>query len=139
MSALIALVLLPISTHAWDSVAVFHRPEKVIVLINEHRSDNRMSSLMDQFISGNDWLLVSEDQGMKFDCGRNETHVSCTLVFFKDKAGVEIFENGALANFPLKISLPQDLTIALKNSNGDELHLVLTNAGLAVNAFKKLR
>lgn len=87
MKSLIALILLSLTASASafprnDSVAVFHRPEKVIVQINEgYDGYSRLSDMMDFLDVGNRFQATSTDQNIVISCGRNREAASCIFKF----------------------------------------------------------
>ncbi len=62
-----------------DSVAVFHRPEKVVVLINERGANSRLQKLLKAFGPEMDLLWENPDKSIRFNCGRNETAATCSI------------------------------------------------------------
>ena len=65
-----------------DSVAVFHRPEKVIIQVNEgYDGYSRLSDMMDFLGVGNKLQITSADQNIAITCGRNREVASCIFRF----------------------------------------------------------
>lgn len=86
MKATITALILSLMTAssafaAADSVGVFYRPEKVVVLINEDYRTSRLAEMMDALGLGEKALLLSSDESIKIDCGRNAQAASCTFRF----------------------------------------------------------
>lgn len=81
------LILLAISLTALqamsqkDSVAVFHRPEKVILLINDRGSNSQLQSLISDLGSSDVFVYESPEQHIQLRCGRNAEAASCTFRF----------------------------------------------------------
>jgi hypothetical protein len=78
MTFLFAFLLSP-AFAARDSVAVFLRPEKSVILINERGADSRLQNLFSALGAGTDLLWESEDQSIRLNCGRNQTAATCTI------------------------------------------------------------
>ncbi|HEY1078987.1 MAG TPA: hypothetical protein VGE46_02785 [Bdellovibrio sp.] len=64
-----------------DSVGVFHRPERVVVLINEDSRSSRLSQMMDSLNLSDRAQLISADGSIKIECGRTGRVASCTFRF----------------------------------------------------------
>jgi hypothetical protein len=65
-----------------DSIAVFHRPEKVIIQINEgHSKSSRLSDMMDFFNVDTHFEVISPDKSIKISCARNIEASSCIFRF----------------------------------------------------------
>lgn len=64
-----------------DSVGVFHRPDRVVVLINEDSRSSRLSQMMDALNLSDRAQLISQDGSIKIECGRNPRAASCTFRF----------------------------------------------------------
>lgn len=62
---------------ASDSVAVFHRPEKVVVLLNEYGPQGRLHSMMDAWGAGKELFWQAEE--FYVNCARAKSGVTCTL------------------------------------------------------------
>lgn len=74
---LLSLLLSVLSFAAADSVAVFHRPEKVVVLLNEHGAKGRLHAMMDAW--GADKELFWQTEEFYVNCARGKNGVTCTL------------------------------------------------------------
>lgn len=132
---LFLFLALPASA-AWDSVAVFHRPEKVIVLINERGSlgQSRLQNWMDLFSTESSTAaslqFLSNDEGIKFTCGRQVDAASCTFRFLPSKNVVisdrhveAVLNKTELAQAGLPLKEVTDFDISFLNSNGDQFRL----------------
>jgi hypothetical protein len=62
-----------------DSVAVFIRPEKSVILINERGTNSRLQNLFSALDAGTDLLWENDDQSIRLNCGRNQTAATCTI------------------------------------------------------------
>lgn len=74
---LISLLFSLASFAASDSVAVFHRPEKVVVLLNEYGSHGRLHQMMDAWGASKE--LFWETEEFYVNCGRAKAGITCTL------------------------------------------------------------
>lgn len=133
-----AIVIGAISSKAfaWDSVAVFYKPEKVLVLVNESGREGRLKSLMKLFGPENEILKVSEDQSFKMDCGKNATAASCTFRFLR-AGDVRLFKRGAEGHAKMSglISEEKDYFV-FENSNGDRFWIRVKNDHITFRASK---
>ncbi len=129
----------------WDSVAVFHRPEKVVVLINEHNSSskNRLKNFISLFENGGSVRFESSDLGIKISCGGDTLAHGCTFRFTPG-SNTEIREKGVIAFLPLNEMADfrkdlelKDFEISFLNSNGDEFHLWIENEIVFFSGAKK--
>lgn len=84
LSILLATILISSAAMAQsDSVGVFHRPEKVIILINEgNQGTSRLSDMMDFLKVGDNFQVFSPDQNIKISCARGNGAATCTFRFF---------------------------------------------------------
>jgi hypothetical protein len=76
---ILTLLLSPFAFSAADSVAVFHRPEKVVILVNERGSNGRIQQFMNAWNAGPELYWHSETGDFTINCGRNEAAASCTF------------------------------------------------------------
>ncbi len=139
LKILIFLVSMTSASAAWDSVAVFHRPEKVVVQVNEPAQTSRLSELFASLGADRELRLESKDKSVLLDCGRGASGASCILRF-QPSSSVEISARSMTASIPLRdlnVSSSQPVQIAFDNSNGHHLTIVLTAAELGVVARKK--
>ena len=120
----------------WDSVAVFYRPEKTVVQINERGDDgSRLKQFMNLFENENidnsgsttDIVFESKDKNMRIDCGRNKEAATCMMRFLpserillQDKTVMAVFALNDLDLPYFSESRARDFRISFKNSNGDQ-------------------
>lgn len=74
---LISLLFSLVSFAASDSVAVFHRPDKVVVLLNEYRQQGRLSAMMNAW--GAEKELFWQTEEFYVNCARAKAGITCTL------------------------------------------------------------
>jgi hypothetical protein len=116
----------------WDSVAVFHRPEKVIVLMNEEgaQESSRLQNFMELFNKAVRVHYESGPDGIKIACDRAGDKATCIFRFTPGERA-EIEDRSVRAYLPLKdlesfgFNLKNASSFEMKflNSNGDQFHL----------------
>lgn len=132
-----------VSVSAWaqrDSVGVFYRPEKTVVLVTEnfHRSQ-RLLAMMQTLGAENRLLLISSDNSLKIDCGANLEVASCTFRFFPSEA-VEIGNKNveALINLTdLGVAQAADYEMIFESSMADRFILKIEKAQIYLYAHKR--
>lgn len=142
MLSLIALLLTttPIMA-ASDSVGVFYRPEKVIVLVNERGEEADLQNLIRRLGEGKDtFQAISQDKTIKVVCGKSTEAASCTFSFFPGE-NVSIGNRAVEAHTTLKdlgISLVDDISVGYESSMGDKFTLEVENGNIHFYGNKKL-
>ena len=124
---------------AADSVGVFLRPEKVVVLINERGMDGRLHQFMNQMGAGSELQVLSSDGSLKIECGRKTDAVSCTFRFFPSE-NTEIgqrFVKSEFAAAELPQALPTSFEMTFESSREDLF--VLKAGGGSLSLFAKKR
>lgn len=124
---------------AADSVGVFHRPEKVVVLINEDYRTSRLSQMMDALGLGESALLLSSDESIKIDCGRNTQAASCTFRFFPS-AIVNVGNKNVealVSATDLKLSQAPDFEMVFESSMADRFVMQVTGGKVYFFANKR--
>ena len=76
---------------AADSVAVFHRAEKVGVLLNERAAYGRIQQFMDAVGAESRFRWLTADESVKIECAREDVRAtspfaSCLLKSWRSKA-----------------------------------------------------
>lgn len=139
--ALTSLFLLSFQAMAaLDSVGVFHRPEKVIVLINERGEGSRLQTMMNYFEAGETLALISPDQNIKIVCGRSVEAATCTFRFFPGKdsvIGPRTLEASSTLG-ELGITTLDDFDISFESSMQDRFLLQVLNGKIIFSASKKI-
>ena len=145
MKSILSLFLINLSSLSFaaapsrDSVAVFHRLEKVVVLVNEAGRNSRMQKLMEVLGGANDILLLNSDQSIKMDCGRSETAVSCTFRFLPSAAtqfGARSLDATASLS-ELQASATQDIEMVFESSRQDRFVISIVGPVIHFHAEKK--
>ncbi|MEA9354567.1 hypothetical protein SHI21_00025 [Bacteriovorax sp. PP10] len=142
MKKIIILILATFITHsaiaASDSVAVFHRPEKVVVLINEAGESGRLHDLMNALGKENSFIAQSADESIKIQCGRITDAASCTFRFFPG-TGILISEKSLKARTLLtNLGLEsENFEMLFESSREDKFVLKIIDGNINFFASKK--
>ena len=135
LSMITALLMGTPAVAAWDSVGVFHRPEKVVVLINERiERGTRLQSWIELF--GAEKVRFTSLAGdIHFECGITDSGSGCTFRFLPGQENViegrRVESSVAIADLEpmgFKTIEAQNFDISFLNSNGDAFR-VWTEAG----------
>ncbi len=145
MKLLALLLSLLLSTQLFaanDSVGIFHRPEKVAILVNERGEGARLQMLMDNLNAGKDLHVINEADSIMLTCGRIIDAASCTFSFLKGK-GVLIETNPRqlFATADLKelgIESSEKFETIFESSMGDYLHILVADGKIHFTASKKV-
>lgn len=121
---------------AADSVAVFHRPEKVVVLINENGTDSRLQQFMNALSADHRVFWVTRDESIKIDCARNTEKVSCTFRFTPSE-NVIIEEKRVWAETDAAELNKNEFQMSFESSQEDRFHLTMTPSGIQFWAGKR--
>lgn len=133
---------------SWDSVAVFHRPDKVIVLINEDATQamesSRLQKFMGLFERAGSVRFLSRSGEIKITCGHDQRTAGCTFRFFP---GAQVKVAGKSVEGELAIQELEDLglnaqkaegfDISFLNSNGDQFRLYIFGGKIFFLGHKK--
>jgi hypothetical protein len=112
---LLSLLFSLVSFAAADSVAVFHRPEKVVVLLNEYRQQGRLHSLMQAW--GEEKELFWQAEELYVSCARAKAGITCTLRLLPaGNARIEAKDSFWEGNGPAK-----DFAVSFESSRGHGL------------------
>jgi hypothetical protein len=139
--AICLFLILPfsISNAAQDSVAVFHRAEKVVVLINE-QNQGRLQAFMDHVGDDTDTLIETPDQSIRLNCGRKYDAASCTFSFLPSTF-VKIEDKSLQARATLsELSLPEleHFEMSFESSREDKMTLRIQDGVLEIIASKRV-
>lgn len=121
---------------AADSVAVFHRPEKVVVLINENGANSRLQQFMNALSADHRVFWLSRDESVKFDCARNTQKVSCTFRFTPSR-NVIIEGKRVLAETDAADLSKMPFEMSFESSQEDRFQLRMTSEGIQFWAAKR--
>lgn len=141
--ALVFLILtLSNSLSAWaslDSVGVFHRLDRVVVLINENSSTSRLSRMMDAMGAANSLQTLSVDGSVKIECGRRAHAASCTFRFLPSQFVKIGAKNSAvnLSSDDLQLSLAADYEMYFERSMQDKFSFSIHDNQIQIVAQKK--
>lgn len=123
---------------ATDHVGVFHRMDKVIILINEPTGgplDHIISKL--GLLGENKWL--SEDGSFKMSCGKDPGRIGCTIRLLPSD-DISIGERDAVMQISLNqigVSYSESFEIAFESSRKDKFIFSLSNGILRIYATKR--
>ncbi len=124
---------------ASDSVAVFHRPEKVAVLVNE-RGDGRLQALMNNLGAGESLHVINNTDTVMITCGRNIEAASCTFSFLEGKdVLIEARKMSAMARLKdLEIESSEVFETSFESSMEDKFSISVKNGEIHFAASKKI-
>lgn len=115
-----------------DSVAVFYRPERVVILINERfEQGNRLNDFLDHIRAGESYDFITTDKTINISCYRGTKGSSCTFKFIPGKD--ILIENRSvkvstdLATLNLENTLPYNLHF--RGSMNDKFDLKILEDG----------
>lgn len=128
-----------IRVQASDSVAVFHRPQKVVVLINERGASGRIQEMMNVLGVSEFFEIKSPDESVTGGCKRNETVATCTITFLpSEKVLIEPKKMQSTWSYEeLKVSPRIDFEIAFESSQGDKFTLIMSKQTVQLSASKR--
>lgn len=132
IQVLFALLVGPVFA-ARDSVAVFHRPEKVVVLINESGAASRLQQLLKAFGPELDLLWENADQSIRFNCGRNEKAATCTIRLLPSAS--VLVEPKKVAGWASGVAA-RDLELSWESSRFNRFTVKIENGNLTVHGQK---
>lgn len=138
-------VLLSISSNSAfaqsDSVAVFHRPEKVIIQINEgYEGTRRLIDLLENLKQEKQFSTSSADENIKISCARGSEEVASCIFKFLPGKNVIITNKKVEATInlsDLKLESVNNLEIYFESSMKDKFQLKITDGVLSISASKK--
>lgn len=137
-----ALMSLQISTTALaasDSVAVFHKPNKVVVLVNTRQGDLRLAQFVDMVGDQDSLAAATSDGSIRIKCGVSDASASCTFGF-APSAHVTILPKSVKAQVRLRdLNLPEseDYWTEFESSQGDKFILEIRAGELILTASKR--
>ena len=134
-----------------DSVGVFYKEDKVVVLINEDRGAPRLNSFFEALgargllAEPGRYIFVSKDDGVRIQCARGEITATCTFRFLPSSANLiadrtvesHLSSEELLGTAP--VATIEDFEMSFSSSMKDRFLLRLTENGLAVTGSKKKR
>lgn len=143
MKLMTVVLGLLISVSAWanrDSVGVFYRPEKTVVLATENLyRTQRLPAMMRALGAENRLLLVSKDNSIKIDCGASLEAASCTFRFFPSdvvEIGVKNVE-ALIAFVDLGVVDAEDFEMSFESSMADRFILKIKDGHVYLYAHKR--
>lgn len=128
-------------SYGWDAVAVFYRPEKVVIQINEENHQGRLDQLIRVFQKEDNLLLLSRDKSFKLNCARGTIGITCIFRFLPSPM-IKIENRTVSAQLNIKDLnlLPEEsseLEISFLNSNDDYMKLTVLDEKVLLIASKR--
>lgn len=120
-----------------DSVGVFHRPDKVVVLVTDNNPSGRIQEFMTALGTDELFIWKNSDQSISIRCGRSSREASCTFRFFPSES-VQIENKSVNAFISAEELASADFSIDFESSMGDRFILKNTAQGLNFEASKKI-
>ncbi len=125
---------------AHDSVGVFHRPHKVVILVSEGHNARLTSFLAaSNYISGSPWQTEQGD--FKMSCGMDSFKVGCTISLYSSDR-VIIGARDVRFSIPfseLGTSSQSTLAVEFESSQKDQLKLTMESGTFSLWATKKVK
>lgn len=144
LKAIVLSVMLSTSIQAMaanDSVGVFHKPKKVIVLINELGEGERLQTMMNYFELGQTLNVSNTGENIKLACKRQIAVASCTFTFTPGNNVViepKILKAHSTLS-ELGLTSMDDIEISFQSSNLDKFTLTVSGDVISFVAHKKLQ
>lgn len=121
---------------ASDSVAVFHRPEKVMVLLKEWGSAGRLQQFLDAVGAQEGWQWFSPDESVKIECARAAAEAGCNIRLLPSDS-VRISGRAVHAQIHTGDFVGTSYEMSFESSREDRFHLKIDDQGLQVWAGKR--
>ncbi|UXR65158.1 hypothetical protein EZJ49_02710 [Bdellovibrio bacteriovorus] len=120
---------------AADSVAVFHRAEKVGVLLNERAAYGRIQQFMDAMGAESRFRWLTADESVKIECAREDVRATCTIRFLPSE--VVAIQGRSVKAFVATNDFPQMFEMTFESSMEDRFILKAGPEGLWLWAGKR--
>ena len=117
-----------------DSVAVFYKQDKVVVMIKDYPSSGRLQEFITIVGGPQGFRYQSDDKMMRLECGQNSAEAVCTFGF-EPTVGVQFIARGVQALVPVESLAEAEFVFV--SSRGDQVKLRTGTHGLEVIAQKK--
>lgn len=137
--AIAAILLFQSTSYAnKDSVGVFYKPEKVIVLVNEKRGAPRLNGFMNAVGAGDSFVYETDDKTFRINCGRNIEESTCTFRLLNGSKIGQIQTRRVEAFIPAsEIKVHANYKMYFESSMGDKFLLETTEQGISYTGSKK--
>lgn len=128
----------PNAQAAADSVAVFHRPEKVAILVNEGGRNGRIQQFFNAWGIDHELYWQNSDESFRINCGRNETGATCNFRLLPSPS-VEIRAKESLgrARWTGEGPIPADVHFSFESSRGNFFEFTSKNGELTIYTRKR--
>ncbi|WP_347357242.1 hypothetical protein [Bdellovibrio sp.] len=120
---------------AADSVAVFHRAEKVGVLLNERAAYGRIHQFMDAVGADSRFRWLTADESVKIECAREDVRATCTLRFLPSE--IVAIKGRSVKALVATSDFPQPFEMTFESSMEDRFILQMGPEGLSLWAGKR--
>lgn len=138
-AAILFVPMISMGSTARDSVAVFHRPEKVVILIHDRSPSGRLQTWMDQWGAENELILESTQKDIKIQCGRKPGLASCTFRLHPS-ASVRIGEKATTASLLFSdfgsAKALNGFEMSFESSRGHRFEVEISELGLSIHAAR---
>lgn len=119
---------------ATDSVAVFQRPEKIVVQINESGANSRLQKFLSAWTAGADLLWESLAKDIHINCGRNASAATCVIRLIPSQ-NVAVEDTVAQTEYRFEgAPAPQDSEASFESSRGQKFSMAVTGGVLKIKA-----
>lgn len=123
-----------------DSVGIFHRNDKVVILLNEKGESARLQNFLNSLEVKYGFDFVSEEKDVKIVCARNIEAATCTFTFFPSHnviIGHRTLEAAIdLTNSDLNVS--EEFSMYFESSMADKVFIKIVDGNMFVSATKKI-
>ncbi|MGZ3711167.1 MAG: hypothetical protein ACXVBE_05395 [Bdellovibrionota bacterium] len=138
MLYLLTLLLSTSAPAASDSVAVFHRPEKVAILVNERGRNGRIQQFMNAWGVQDEIFWQSADESFRINCGRTETGATCNFRLLPS-AQVEIKQKESTGHAQWKGTGPTPADVHFTFESSRENFFEFTSKGGELTIYTRKR
>lgn len=135
----IVLCAFPVFAEEYDSMALFHSPKQVIVVVNE-QGGMKLGPLMDAFSNADELNLASKSGDISISCRRAYGAHSCTFKFSpSERVAIEAHKMFALSDTEdsSNIRVKDPINLGFINSFDDHFTLAIDSFQVTAETIKK--
>ncbi len=132
VSVVFALFISSSAFAANDSLGIFFRPEKTVIMITQNGVQSRLQKWLKYISAKQDAQILSADGSFKMDCIRDVSIAKCQIRLLPSSL-VQLNEKKIQVHIPLKdlgLSNAGPIEVPFESSNGDRLDLVVSDGTL---------
>lgn len=137
----VLLSLLSLSAFAEsDSVGIFHRNDKVVILLNEKGESARLQNFLNSLNVEYGFDFVSADKDVRITCGRNIDAATCTFSFFPSPnviIGYKTLE-AAIELKNSELNAAEEFSMYFESYMADKVFIKILDGHMYVSATKKI-